>query len=372
MKKYQSNIFRQTVAMLLMVWAVMCVGASDVWAQTYTLTSSEGTTVTNDVTTTNITVNVTSNDWKAYSLFYSDGTRVGVDKNENTYVYENVSLNEGANVLSLYRSDWNGNKSGDPLATLTVTRSSTPPVSFTLTSSKGESVDNDVSTTTITVTVANNSGDTRYCLYKGDEKKGYSFSSSSTDIDVDLDEGDNTFSVYKYERPNKVGSALASITVNRASPPPTPTGNEAFTVKGSSDGVFDFDANGGTIQNATIDYRGLNPNATYYLVKSTDTDPDNPRRNPITPSSTGTASSHVDISNGLILYLKIDDGTGKPGETVASMKFSQASSLVINSSDKPVPAGGSVCSGSNVVVDAQYVGDTYDLSNWSVTGADGL
>ena len=57
---------------------------------------------------------------------------------------------------------------------------------------------------------------------------------------------------------------------------------------------------------------------------------------------------------------------------IALAQTAEPPSLVINSSDKPVPAGGSVCSGSNVVVDAQYVGDTYDLSNWSVTGADGL
>ena len=47
MKKYQSNIFRQTVAMLLMVWAVMCANVA--LAQTYTLTSSQGTKVSNNV-----------------------------------------------------------------------------------------------------------------------------------------------------------------------------------------------------------------------------------------------------------------------------------------------------------------------------------
>ena len=53
MKKYQSNIFRQAVAMLLMVMAVMCANVA--LAQTYTLTSSEGNSVANGVTKTNLT-----------------------------------------------------------------------------------------------------------------------------------------------------------------------------------------------------------------------------------------------------------------------------------------------------------------------------
>ena len=374
MKKYQSNIFRQTVAMLLMVLAVMCANV----ALAQTLTSREGNSVTNDVTTTKINISGTMSKG-IYGLFDSDNKIIGSaweydpSWGGTLNVDRDVSLKEGDNVFKVFATDYYpSNPNGDPLATLTVTRSSVPAVSLTMSSREGESVANSVTTTKITVTVANNSENKSFCIYKGNTRIGSDFNSTHTSGDISLDEGDNTFSVYEYVNSNKTGSALATITVTRATPPPTPTGNEAFTVKGSSDGVFDFDANGGTIQNAPINYTGLNPNATYYLVKSTDTDPDNPRRNPITPSSTGTASSHVDISNGLILYLKIDDGTGKPGETVASMKFSQTSSLVINSSDKPVPAGGSVCSGSNVVVDAQYVGDTYDVNNWSVTGADGL
>ncbi|MBO7461790.1 MAG: hypothetical protein J6T96_04230, partial [Bacteroidales bacterium] len=69
------------------------------------------------------------------------------------------------------------------------------------------------------------------------------------------------------------------------------------------------------------------------------------------------------------------DGTKKSDNILATVTINRASSppsLVINSSDKPVPAGGSVCSSSNVVVDAQYVGDTYNVNNWSVTGADDL
>ena len=97
-------------------------------------------------------------------------------------------------------------------------------------------------------------------------------------------------------------------------------------------------------------------------------------------TSYGTSSTWYNVplrvgDNVFNLYECNADGTKKSDNILATVTINRASSppsLVINSSDKPVPAGGSVCSGSNVVVDAQYVGDTYDVNNWSVTGADGL
>ena len=109
----------------------------------------------------------------------------------------------------------------------------------------------------------------------------------------------------------------------------------------------------------------MNPNAVYYLVKSSDSNQSNTSRS-ITPNSNGEKTSTTSAKDGIDLILKIDNGSGLPGATVAVMHLSQyyPPSLVIN-------PGSTVCAGDEVVVLAQYIGDTYTENSWTVTTQDG-
>ena len=98
MKKYQSNIFRKAMAVLLVVLAVMC--ATNVWAQTYTLTSSKGTSVASDVDKTTITATVSP---VAKFLLYKNSDYLGVYT--QTSATEEVDLDYGDNFFYLYLWD---------------------------------------------------------------------------------------------------------------------------------------------------------------------------------------------------------------------------------------------------------------------------
>ncbi|MBQ5550659.1 MAG: hypothetical protein IIT32_06330, partial [Bacteroidales bacterium] len=104
MKKYQSNIFRQAVAMLLMVWAVMCANVA--LAQTLT---SENSIVDNSVSQTKITVSG-MDATKLYGVFNASGNKVGYIISQTTSVdLWNIPLDEGDNTFSLFEvSDWQG------------------------------------------------------------------------------------------------------------------------------------------------------------------------------------------------------------------------------------------------------------------------
>jgi len=269
MKKYQSNIFRQTAALIAMVLMVVCGNV----AVAQTLTSSEG----NSTMATTTTITLTDGDassWYWYYL-YNNGTFVNKlswnPQTKNPLNFENVALTIGENVFTVM-----------------------------------EGWQNDL----------------------------------------------------KYQ-----ATVVATLTITRTEPP-TPTGNESFTVKGSSDGVLDFDSNGGKFQNAPINCTGLNPNAKYYFFKSTDADQTNPTRTALTIAADGTANTHLDVTAGIDLYLKIDDGTGKAGQTVATMHMTQsvAPTLVVN------PASSAICSGGTVYVLAKNIFEEYTLSDWVIPG----
>ncbi|MBP5682513.1 MAG: hypothetical protein J6X05_04635, partial [Bacteroidales bacterium] len=272
MKKYQSNIFRQTVSMLLMVLAVMCANVA--FAQTYTLTSSQGTKVSNDVSSVVITASgFGANDGARYALY--DGVT-------STCIGEHSAISNGT-------------------------------ISWT----------------------------------------------------IQLKEGNNQIKIYKTKNNSNTtdGNSHGTLTVYRMyATPPTPTGNEKFTVNGGSDGKLDFaSASNGTI-NINIAYTGLNPNAVYYLIKSSDSNQSNTSRS-ITPNSNGEASSNPSAKDGIDLILKIDNGSGLPGQIVSVMHLSQyyPPTLIVNPSS-------TVCSGGEVVIFAKNIGETYDQSDWTVTG----
>ena len=132
MEKYQSNIFRQAVAVLMMVMAVMCANVA--LAQTLTIDGSS--TVDNSVTATNISVSGITGNSNYYALFYANGDRVSEAQAVQTDTkWWNIPLNEGENTFSLYKvtDSWQFIKDGSALSTVTVTRAaSTPAVSFTL------------------------------------------------------------------------------------------------------------------------------------------------------------------------------------------------------------------------------------------------
>ena len=229
-------------------------------------------------------------------------------------------------------------------------------------------------TYTLTSTVTTTSSESVSVTFKGEQNKYYylivnntnkggfntPWNSDTYTTDVSLSMGENVIVISSEWNGS---TTLATLTITRTEPP-TPTGNESFTVKGSSDGVLDFDSNGGKFQNAPIYCTGLNPNAKYYFFKSTDADQTNPTRTALTIAADGTANTHLDVTAGIDLYLKIDDGTGKAGQTVATMHLTQsvAPTLVVN------PASSAICSGGTVYVLAKNIFEEYTLSDWVIPG----
>ncbi|MBO7438466.1 MAG: hypothetical protein J6U21_02185 [Bacteroidales bacterium] len=137
MKQYHSNIFRRAVTMFVATLLVLCANVALALDSDFSLTSSAGTSVANGVEKVNLVVTA-PNGATRYAIYDANGNIItrnesnGTQSNTNTEYHAtstwyNVPIQVGNNIFYLYESNYQGVKTGDALATVTITRAAPPP-----------------------------------------------------------------------------------------------------------------------------------------------------------------------------------------------------------------------------------------------------